>query len=98
MKGKDEVYNEWEFAEQILLDKGFREKLCLVASQGEEIVGYCIMTDARIEDEEGLALGPVAVKPGDWHKINRCLFRPGQGGGISLGSSFGGRILPSVRL
>ena len=23
---------------------------------------YCIMTDARIEDEEGLALGPVAVK------------------------------------
>ena len=62
VKGKDEVYNEWEFAEQILLDKGFREKLCLVASQGEEIVGYCIMTDARIEDEEGLALGPVAVK------------------------------------
>ena len=26
VKGKDEVYNEWEFAEQILLDKGFREK------------------------------------------------------------------------
>lgn len=57
VKGKNEVYNEWEFAEQILLDKGFREKLCLVASVEEEIVGYCILTDARIEDEEGLALG-----------------------------------------
>lgn len=62
VSGKDEVFNEWEFAERVLLDKGFREKLCLVAVVDEEVVGYCILTDARIEDEEGLALGPVAVK------------------------------------
>ncbi|MCM1256512.1 MAG: N-acetyltransferase [Roseburia sp.] len=61
-EGKDEVYNEWEFAERVLKDEGFRKQLCLVASEGEEIIGYCLMTDARIEEEEGLALGPVAVR------------------------------------
>ncbi len=61
-KGKDTEFNEWELAERVLGDRGFREKLCLVAQSGEEIVGYCLLTDAKIEDEEGLALGPVAVK------------------------------------
>lgn len=61
-EGKDEVYNEWEMAERVLSDEGFRKQLCLVAEEGEAIVGYCLLTDARIEDEEGLALGPVAVR------------------------------------
>ena len=61
-EGKDEVYNEWEMAERVISDDGFRKQLCLVASEGEEIIGYCLLTDARIEDEEGLALGPVAVR------------------------------------
>lgn len=61
-KDSDKEFNEWELSERVLKDKGYRENLCFVACMGEEIVGYCLFTDAKIEDEEGLALGPVAVK------------------------------------
>lgn len=65
-QGKDKIYNEWELAERIPEDPGFREQFCLVAVSGEEVVGYCLFTDAKIEDAEGLALGPVAVKKELW--------------------------------
>lgn len=36
--GKDEAFNEWNFADKVRTDAGFIPELCLVASINEEIV------------------------------------------------------------
>lgn len=44
-------------------DTGFIPKLCLVAICNNEIIGYILLSKALIGKNEGLALGPLAVKP-----------------------------------
>ncbi len=50
--GKDELFNEWEFADKVRNDFGFIPEL-----------GYNLLLKALVGKEEGLALGPIAVKP-----------------------------------
>jgi len=61
--GKDEKFNEWNFVDEIQLDKNYIEELCLIAKNDEEYLGYNILTKGSIGDQEGLILGPIAVKP-----------------------------------
>lgn len=61
--GKNEDFNEWNLADKVRTDAGFVPELCLVASINEEIVGYILLSKASIGNSEGLALGPIAVKP-----------------------------------
>lgn len=57
----DPLYNEWEFAERLPRDSGYREELCLVAEEGEEIIGYLALSAAWIGGQPGLGLGPLGV-------------------------------------
>jgi predicted N-acetyltransferase YhbS len=60
--GSDPLFNEWTFAAQILTDAGYLPELCLAAVEQGEVVGYNILTLARIGEETGLALGPLGVR------------------------------------
>lgn len=62
-KGKDEIFNEWEFVDRVTKDKGFVKELCQVAVFGKEIIGYILLSKAKIGNNEGLSLGPLAVTP-----------------------------------
>lgn len=62
-QGKNEYFNEWEFADKVRNDPGFIPELCLVAICNNEIIGYILLSKALIGKNEGLALGPLAVKP-----------------------------------
>lgn len=61
--GKNEYFNEWEFVEKVRDDSGFIPELCLVAISNNEIIEYILLSKALIGKNEGLALGPLAVKP-----------------------------------
>lgn len=61
--GKDQYFNEWEFVDKVRNDSGFIPDLCLVAIIDSEIVGYILLSKALIGENEGLALGPLAVRP-----------------------------------
>lgn len=61
--GKNESFNEWEFADKVRKYSGFISKLCLVAICNNEIIGYILLSKALIGKNEGLALGPLAIKP-----------------------------------
>lgn len=61
--GKNENFNEWEFANKVREDSGFIPELCLIAILDDEIVGYNLLSKASIGKYQGLALGPIAVKP-----------------------------------
>jgi putative acetyltransferase len=77
-EGKDELFNEWEFVEKIVEDKGYVKELCQVALLDVEIVGYIILTKERIGDNQGLSLGPLAVMPAYQQKgIGKQLVRKG---------------------
>lgn len=56
------VFNEWEFAEAVLQDAGYKPHLCLIAVENGAVIGYNILTAAAIGGQNGLALGPLAVK------------------------------------
>lgn len=58
----DPLYNEWEFAARLPHDSGYRPGLCLVAAEGEEIIGYLALSAAWIGGRPGLALGPLGVR------------------------------------
>ena len=58
----DPRYNEWEFADYVTRDPGFLPELCLVALEGEQVVGYVALTEARVGDSAGLALAPLGVR------------------------------------
>ena len=60
---KNEYFNEWEFVEKVRSDSGFIPELCLVAISNNEIIGYILLSKALIGRNEGLSLGPLAVKP-----------------------------------
>lgn len=59
----DESFNEWEFAETVLKTDGYLPELCLIAFEEDKVIGYNILTKAVIGQAEGLALGPLGVKP-----------------------------------
>lgn len=61
--GKDEVFNEWEFAEKVTQDKGYIKELCQMALLDGKIVGYVLLSEAQIGGSRGLSLGPLAVTP-----------------------------------
>lgn len=61
--GKNEYFNEWEFADKVRNDAAFIPELCLVAIYNNEIIGYILLSKALIDKNEGLALGPLVVKP-----------------------------------
>ena len=58
----DEVFNEWEFVERLLRSDGYVPGLCLIACDGETVVGYNALTKAKIGGAPGLALGPLGVR------------------------------------
>lgn len=60
---KDSEFNEWNFVDRIRSDTNFVKALCFIAKNNEEYVGYNILTKGSIGGEEGLILGPIAVKP-----------------------------------
>lgn len=62
-EGKDEVFNEWEFAEKVIGDKGFVKELCLIAVVEGKVIGYILLSKAQIGEHLGLSLGPLAVMP-----------------------------------
>lgn len=61
-EGSNEKFNEWEFAETVLESDGYLPELCVVALDGETLVGYNILTRAEIGGRPGLALGPLGVQ------------------------------------
>ncbi len=48
--------------DKIRNDSGFIPELCLIAMIDDEIIGYILLSKALIGKNEGLALGPLAVK------------------------------------
>jgi predicted N-acetyltransferase YhbS len=61
-ENSNEFFNEWVFAENILKDKGYIPELCLIAVNGDAVIGYNILTSATIGEYTGLALGPLGIK------------------------------------
>ena len=61
-EGSSEVFNEWEFAETVLASNGYLPGLCVIAMDGETVIGYNILTKAEIGGRHGLALGPLGVR------------------------------------
>lgn len=61
--GKNEYFNEWEFARRVRNDSGFFPELCFVATNNNQIIGYILLSKALIGLNQGLTLGPLAVKP-----------------------------------
>lgn len=61
-EGSNEVFNEWEFAETVLESDGYIPSLCLIAIDGEKVIGYNALTRAKINGQVGLALGPLGVQ------------------------------------
>ena len=61
-KNSNEVFNEWEFAETLLKSDGYLPELCVIALDGNNVVGYNALTKAAISGQSGLALGPLGVR------------------------------------
>ena len=81
-----ELYNEWEFAETVLKSGGYVSDLCVIALDGETVVGYNALTKARIGDQTGLALGPLGVRKEYQNTgvgsalVKECIRRAGKSG------------------
>lgn len=61
-EGSNEIFNEWEFAEIVLKSNGYLPELCVIALDGETVIGYNALTKAEIGGQSGLALGPLGVQ------------------------------------
>ena len=61
-EGSNEAFNEWEFAETVLKSDGYVPELCVIALDGETVIGYNALTKAEIGGQSGLALGPLGVR------------------------------------
>lgn len=61
-EGSNEIFNEWEFAEIVLKSNGYLPELCVIALDGESVIGYNALTKAEIDGQSGLALGPLGVQ------------------------------------
>lgn len=60
-QGSRADFNEWEFAEALMKSEGYVPKLCVIALEGEKVIGYNALTRAEIGGRPGLALGPLGV-------------------------------------
>lgn len=60
-ENSNEAFNEWEFAETLPDSDGYLPELCVVALDGETVIGYNALTKAKIDGQYGLALGPLGV-------------------------------------
>jgi putative acetyltransferase len=75
-EGKNEIFNEWEFAEKVMSDSGYIDDLCLIAIDKNAVVGYILLSKSNIGGREGLSLGPLAVKPINQNKgIGKALVK-----------------------
>lgn len=61
-ENSDETYNEWEFAERLPGSDGYIPELCIVALDGEKVIGYNALSRAEIGKNSGLALGPLGIR------------------------------------
>lgn len=61
-EGSNKEFNEWEFAENVLKSDGYVPNLCLIALNEENVIGYNVLTNAEIDEQHGLALGPLGVR------------------------------------
>lgn len=61
-EGSNAAFNEWEFAETVLKSDGYVPDLCVIALEGEKVIGYNALTIAEIGGHVGLALGPLGVQ------------------------------------
>ena len=61
-ESSNEIFNEWEFAENVLKSEGYIPELCVIALDGEKVIGYNVLTKAEIGEQTGLALGPLGVQ------------------------------------
>lgn len=61
-ENSNDVFNEWEFTETLLKSDGYLPELCIIALDGEKVVGYNALTKAKIGIFSGLALGPLGVR------------------------------------
>ncbi len=61
-ENSNDFFNEWEFAETLLKSDGYLQELCVIALDGEIVVGYNALTKAKIGDFPGLALGPLGIR------------------------------------
>lgn len=61
-ESSNEAFNEWEFAETVLKSDGYVPDLCVIALEGEKVIGYNVLTTAEIGGHVGLALGPLGVQ------------------------------------
>ena len=75
-----------EFAETVLKSGGYVSDLCVIALDGETVVGYNALTKARIGDQTGLALGPLGVRKEYQNTgvgsalVKECIRRAGKSG------------------
>ena len=61
-ENSNDIFNEWEFAETLLKSDGYLPELCVIALDEENVVGYNVLTKAKIGSSLGLALGPLGVR------------------------------------
>ncbi len=61
-ENSSDIFNEWEFAENLLKSDGYLPELCVIAVDEENVVGYNALTKAKIGSSFGLALGPLGVR------------------------------------
>lgn len=75
-ENSNEIFNEWEFAENVLKTSGYLPELCLIALDEGKVIGYNVLTIATIGKSQGLALGPLGVKTGYQNKgVGSCLVK-----------------------
>lgn len=81
-----ESFNEWEFAQTLLRSDGYLPEFCVIAVDGEDVVGYNALTKASIGSFSGLALGPLGVRKEYQHKgigsalVKECVERAEKAG------------------
>ena len=55
---------EAELVKRIRAEKSYNPEFELVAVEAEQVLGHTLMSEVSIGGAEGIALGPVAVRPG----------------------------------
>lgn len=67
-EASNEIFNEWEFAQNLLKSDGYLPELCVIALDEKNVVGYNALTKAKTGSYQGLALGPLGVRK-EWKNI-----------------------------
>ncbi|SOC45216.1 GNAT family N-acetyltransferase [Salinicoccus kekensis] len=67
---------EAELVKRIRAEKSYNPAFELVAVEAEQVLGHILMSEVSVDGIEGLALGPVAVRPGlDHLEVGTALIR-----------------------